>query len=54
MEMTLQAHPVVDDDDEPETVAATEMASPAEPSNAARRHHELSHLPFQPWCEHCV
>ena len=42
------------DDDELETAAATEMTSPAEPSDAARRHHALSHLPFQPWCEHCV
>ena len=53
MDMTPQANPGVDDD-EPKTAAATEMTSPAEPSDAARRHHELSHLPFQPWCEHCV
>ena len=40
--------------DETETAVATEMTSPTERSDAARRRHELSHLPFQPWCEHGV
>ena len=42
------------DDDERETAIATEMGGPTEPSDATRRHHELTHLPFQPWCERCV
>ena len=31
-----------------------ELAAPAPPSEVARRLHELTHLPYEPWCEACV
>ena len=27
---------------------------PGEPSESERRLHELTHLPYRDWCEHCV
>ena len=39
------------DDDEGEDPMATEMRGPDEPTNAMRKHHQLTHIPFQAWCE---
>ena len=33
---------------------ATELAAPGEPSAAERREHGLTHVPYQPWCRHCI
>ncbi len=30
------------------------LPSPSEPSKQERDLHELTHLPFRIWCEHCV
>ena len=30
------------------------MEAPTEPSEEERRHHALTHIPYQPWCEECV
>ena len=30
------------------------MKDPAEPSHDERARHELTHVPFRPWCRHCV
>ena len=35
------------DDDEREDAMATEMRGPDEPTNATRKHHQLTHIPFQ-------
>ena len=37
-----------------EDVVATEMRGPEEPTNAMRKYHQLTHIPFQVWCEQCV
>ena len=42
------------DDDEGEDAVATEMRGPDEPTNAMRKHHQLTHIPFQAWREQCV
>ena len=42
------------DDDEGEESVATEMRGPEEPTNSMRNHHQLTHTPFQAWCEQCV
>ena len=42
------------DDDEGEDAVATEMRGPEEPTNAMRKHHQLTRIPFQAWCEQCV
>ena len=42
------------DDDEGEDAVATEMRGPDEPTNATRKHQQLTHFPFQAWCEQCV
>ena len=42
------------DDAEGEDAVATEMRGPEEPTNAMRKHHQLTHIPFQAWCEQCV
>ena len=39
------------DDDEGEDAVATEMRGPDEPTNAMRKHHQLTDIPFQAWCE---
>ena len=39
------------DDDEGEDAVATEMRGPDEPTSAMRKHHQLTHIPFQAWCE---
>eukprot|EP00971_Amphidinium_carterae_P348747 6490656-Amphidinium_carterae.1 len=33
---------------------AAEMPCPPDVSEEERRHHELTHLPYQRWCAHCV
>ena len=33
---------------------AIEVPAPDEPTSDERRHHGLTHLPFQPWCNICV
>ena len=30
------------------------MPVPEGPSNQEREEHELAHIPFRSWCEHCV
>ena len=42
------------DDNEGEDVVATEMRGRDEPTNAVRKHHQLTHIPLQAWCEQCV
>ena len=42
------------DDDEGEDAAATEMRPPDGSTNAMRKHHQLTHIPCQAWCEQCV
>ena len=32
----------------------TRMPRSGEPSESERRLHELTHLPYRDWCEHCV
>ena len=41
-------------DDEGEDAVATQMRGPDGPTNAMRKHHQLTHIPFQAWCEQCV
>ena len=33
---------------------AHHLPSPAEPTEEERAYHNLTHLPYQPWCPHCV
>ena len=33
---------------------AYSIAPPEEPTEEQRMHHNLTHLPYQPWCPHCV
>ena len=33
---------------------AIEVPAPDEPTSDERRHHGLTHLPYQPWCNVCV
>ena len=42
------------DVDEGDDTVATEMRGPDEVTNAVRKHHQLTHIPFQAWCEQCV
>ena len=42
------------EDDEGEDAVATEMRGPDEPTHAMRKHHQLTHIPFQAWCEQSV
>ena len=37
-----------------EEAAVRGMRDPAEPSRDERARHELTHVPFRPWCRHCV
>ena len=37
-----------------ESRVAKKMQNPMLPSKAEREMHELSHVPFRSWCEHCV
>ena len=38
--------------DRPERVRS--LPKPVAPSRAERERHELTHLPYMPWCRHCV
>ena len=40
--------------EEVEPPVAIEVPAPDEPTSAERRHHGLTHLPYQPWCNVCV
>ena len=40
--------------EEVEPPVAIEVPAPGEPTNDERRHHRLTHLPYQPWCNVCV
>ena len=40
--------------EEVEPPAAIEVPAPDEPTSDQRRHHGLTHLPYQPWCNICV
>ena len=37
-----------------EPPVAREVPAPGEPTSDERRHHGLTHLPYQPWCNVCV
>ena len=39
---------------EVERPVAIEVPAPDEPTSDERRHHGLTHLPYQPWCNVCV
>ena len=39
---------------EVEPPVAIEVPAPDEPTSDERRHHGLTHLPYQPWCNICV
>ena len=39
---------------EVEPPVANEVPAPSEPTSEERRHHCLTHLPHQPWCNVCV
>ena len=40
--------------EEVEPPIAMEVPLPGEPTSEERRHHRLTHLPYQPWCNVCV
>ena len=40
--------------EEVEAPVAIEVPAPAEPTSEERRHHRLTHLPCQHWCNVCV
>ena len=40
--------------EEVEPPVAIEVLAPDEPTSDERRHHGLTHLPYQPWCNICV
>ena len=40
--------------EEVEPQVAIEVLAPDEPTSDERRHHGLTHLPYQPWCNICV
>ena len=44
------------DDDEPESGRrfVVKKLDPREPTAEERREHELTHVPYRNWCEHCV
>lgn len=37
-----------------EEAGVRNLRDPAEPSREERARHELTHVPFRPWCRHCV
>ena len=41
-------------DEVEEAVLPRKARDPGEPSDAERRQHETTHLPFRPWCRRCV
>ena len=40
--------------DDKNAVKPKMLKIPCEPSESERRLHELTHLPYRDWCEHCV
>ena len=44
------------DQDEPEfgSVRPTTLTSPYTPTRQERMEHELTHIPYRSWCDHCV
>ena len=55
----VDAGEIVDhgDDDaeaEEEHVVAEGLRDPGQPSPAERAEHDLTHIPYRPWCKHCV
>ena len=38
----------------PEDPAVRPLRDPGQPTERGRRQHELTHLPFRPWCADCV
>ena len=42
------------EEEEEEEEAVRGRKDPAEPSRDERARHELTHVPFRPWCRHCV
>ena len=38
----------------PEDPAVRPLRDPGQPTERERRQHELTHLPFRPWCADCV
>ena len=43
-----------DDDEVDEGRVPGSLTSPEGPSNQERETHNLTHIPFRSWCEHCV
>merc|ERR1712026_629233 len=43
-----------DDEKEEEGRSPEALASPEGPSRQEREVHNLTHIPFRSWCEHCV
>ena len=41
-------------EESPEEPVVRAVRDPGQPTREEREHHELTHLPFRPWCEHCV
>lgn len=54
IEMECATHGLAAERPEEAPPAPVEMRAPAEPLAEDRRLHALSHLPYQPWCEHCI
>ena len=45
---------VVTEDGQAGAIPPRELPSPKTPSEAERRRHELTHLPYASWCPFCV
>ena len=43
-----------DDEQEEEGRSPEALATPEGPSNREREEHNLTHIPYRDWCEHCV
>ena len=41
-------------EESPEEPVVRAVRDPGQTIREEREHHELTHLPFRPWCEHCV
>ena len=42
------------DDGEEEARAPRAVRDPGQPTQEEREEHDLTHIPYRPWCEHCV
>ena len=49
--LQCQAVPMLEEVEPPVPI---EVPAPDEPTSDERRHHGLTHLPYQPWCNICV